>query len=160
MTDFRNRPQLVSCLCTLVCTLTHSCSHPCEFGAHFFSLFDHTSLQHILGTLGVDESVGGVQSLGFIHPLSSLSDVASMLREGRGQHNIHKNTATEPISGTRKKKKTSFVIILSSFFLQGLAIRHIGTNPCGPTTQLGRWTIEKFTKFFFPSLLTCRSGYT
>lgn len=59
-------------------------SHPCELGTHFLGLFDHASLQHVLGTLWVDESVGGVQSLGFIHPPNSLSDVPSMLREKKG----------------------------------------------------------------------------
>lgn len=59
----------------------HYFSHPGELGAHFLGLFDHGRLQHVLGTLGVDESVSGVQSLGLIHPLGSLFDVASMLQE-------------------------------------------------------------------------------
>jgi len=65
---------------------THEISHPCELGAHFLGLFDHASLQHVLGTLGVDESISSVQSLGFIHPLGSLFDVPSMLQEGKGQY--------------------------------------------------------------------------
>lgn len=82
-------------VCILVCTLTHRFSHPRELGAHFLSLFDHASLQHILGTLGIDESVSGVQSLGLIHPLSGLSDIPSMLWEGKGQSNSH-NTRQQP----------------------------------------------------------------
>lgn len=76
-----------------LCAHPHSFSHPCELGAHFLGLLDHASLQHVLGTLGVDEPVSGVQSLGLIHPLGSLFDVPSMLQEG--PHNSHdKSTAT------------------------------------------------------------------
>ncbi|TNN46478.1 hypothetical protein EYF80_043336 [Liparis tanakae] len=39
--------------------------------------------QHVLGTLGVDEAVGGVQRLGLVHPLRRLFDVAGVLREKR-----------------------------------------------------------------------------
>lgn len=58
-----------------------SAPHPSELGAHLLRLLDHASLQHVLGTLGVDESVGGVQSLRLIHPLSGLFDVPSVLRQ-------------------------------------------------------------------------------
>lgn len=69
--------------------------HPCELGTHLLCLFDHASLQHVLGTLWVDESVSGVQSLGLIHPLSGLFDVPSMLREDKGQYKGQGNlTAT------------------------------------------------------------------
>lgn len=71
----------------------HNFSHPGELGAHFLGLFDHGRLQHVLGTLGVDESVSGVQSLGLIHPLGSLFDVASMLQERK--RSVENTTAAE-----------------------------------------------------------------
>lgn len=67
-----------------VCPRMFGFSHPCELGAHFFRLLYHASLQHVLGTLGVDKSVSCVQSLGLIHPLSSLLDVPSMLWGDKG----------------------------------------------------------------------------
>lgn len=48
--SFRHVPPLLICQCVLVCTPTRSFSHPCELGAHFLSLLDHASLQHVLGT--------------------------------------------------------------------------------------------------------------
>ena len=60
-------------------------TYPCEFGAHLLCLFDETSLQHVLGTLGVDESVGSVQSLSLVHPPSCFLYVACMLQVRRSR---------------------------------------------------------------------------
>ncbi len=62
-------------------------TNPCELGTHLFSLFDKASLQQILGTLGVDEAVSGVQGLGLIHPASSFTDVTCMLSREQDMEN-------------------------------------------------------------------------
>lgn len=58
-------------------------AYSCELGAHLLCFLDETSLQHVLGTLGINEPVCSVQGLSLIHPPSSFFYVACML-EGRG----------------------------------------------------------------------------
>ncbi len=113
-----------------LCALPHSFSHPCELGAHFLGLFDHASLQHVLGTLGVDESVGGVQSLGLIHPLSSLSDVPSMLPEDEGQYNSHDNRMATLHS---QFKQSTLVQMSGVCYLVNLGFDKEEFDECGRT---------------------------
>lgn len=59
-------------------------AYPCELRAHLLCFFDETSLQHVLGTLRVDEAVGSVQGLSLIHPPSCFLYVAGMLQSQEG----------------------------------------------------------------------------
>lgn len=59
-------------------------SNPCELGAHLLCFFNEAGLQHVLGTLGVDEAVSSVQGLSLVHPPSCFLDVAGVL-QGRKQ---------------------------------------------------------------------------
>lgn len=58
-------------------------AYSCELGAHLLCFLDEASLQHVLGTLGINEAVCSVQGLSLVHPPSCFFYVACML-EGRG----------------------------------------------------------------------------
>lgn len=78
-------PGVILSVFSQACDLHHT--NPCELGTHLFSLFDKSSLEQILGTLGVDEAVSGVQTLGLIHPASSFTDVTCMLSREQDMEN-------------------------------------------------------------------------
>lgn len=64
-------------------------TNPCKLGTHLLCLFDETGLEQILGTLGVDEAVSSVETLGLVHPASSFTDVTRVLnRKKKKQVNL------------------------------------------------------------------------
>ena len=56
---------------------------PGELGAHLFGLLEESCPQHVLGALGIDVSVCGVQRLGLVQTLDGIQDVARVLSNER-----------------------------------------------------------------------------